>query len=190
MENGDGPSDVNHVTPAVTPAKSKAYHAFHEKPIDDRFFTPLYSRAPDTTLEVSTVRRESTANADIPKLGDLEVAVLEHVWAVGDAAAKDAHAAIGIARGISLNTVQSALERLFRKSLLKRVKAGHSFRYSAAIGREELVAGLITEVLGRFGANSSSALAAFVETADDLDEEALRALENELRKRRQQGRST
>jgi predicted transcriptional regulator len=122
------------------------------------------------------------------KLGDLEVAVLEYVWASGDVAAKEAHAALGTARGISLNTVQSAMERLFRKGLLTRVKASHSFRYSARVGREELVAGLIGEVLGRFGADSSAALAAFVEAADDLDESALRALEAELRKRRQRGR--
>lgn len=122
------------------------------------------------------------------KLGDLEVAVLEYIWASGDAAAKEAHAALGTARGISLNTVQSAMERLFRKGLLTRVKASHSFRYSARVGREELVAGLIGQVLGRFGADSSAALAAFVQAADDLDESTLRALETELRKRRQRGR--
>lgn len=136
------------------------------------------------------MRQKSTGIPEVPQLGDLEVAVLEHIWSAGEAAAKEAHAALGIARGISLNTVQSALERLFRKGLLKRVKAGHSFRYSAAVTREGLVAGLINEVLGRFGAASSAALAAFVETADDLDDEALRALENELRKRRQRGKST
>lgn len=136
------------------------------------------------------MRRESTGTPEIPTLGDLEVAVLEYVWATGNVAAKAAHAALGVERGISLNTVQSALERLFRKGLLTRVKASHSFRYSAAVTREELVASLINDVLGRFGADSSSALAAFVETADDLDDDALRALEIELRKRRRRGKST
>jgi predicted transcriptional regulator len=126
----------------------------------------------------------------IPKLGDLEVAVLEYVWASADVAAKEAHAAVGLKRGISLNTVQSTLERLFRKKLLTRVKTGHSFRYSACIAREELVARLISDVLGRFSSDSSAALAAFVEAADNLDENALQALEAELRKRRQRGKSS
>jgi predicted transcriptional regulator len=134
-------------------------------------------------------KSKSTDPRTIPPLGDLEVAVLEYVWSSGDASAKEAHAALGAARGISLNTVQSAMERLFRKGLLSRVKASHSFRYSARIGREELVATLIGEVLGRFGADSSAALAAFVEAADDLDEAALRGLEAKLRKRRQPGRT-
>lgn len=132
---------------------------------------------------------KSTDPRTIPPLGDLEVAVLEYVWTSGDASAKELHAALGTTRGISLNTVQSAMERLFRKGLLTRAKSGHSYRYSARVEREQLVAALIGEVLGRFRADSSAALAAFVDAADDLDEIALRALEAELRKRRQPGRS-
>lgn len=134
--------------------------------------------------------RKSAPIPAIPRLGDLEVAVLEYVWASADVAAKDAHAAVGIKRGISLNTVQSTLERLFRKKLLTRLKAGHSFRYSACIAREELVGSLINDVLGRFTSDSSAALAAFVEAADSLDDSALLALEAELKKRRQRGKSS
>ena len=137
-----------------------------------------------------SLARKSARRPLIPKLGDLEVAVLEYVWASADVAAKDAHAAVGLKRGISLNTVQSTLERLFRKKLLTRVKAGHSFRYSACVAREELVASLINDVLGRFSSDSSAALAAFVEAADSLDDSALQALEAELRKRRQRGKSS
>lgn len=126
----------------------------------------------------------------IPPLGTLEVAVLEHLWQVPEASAKEAHAAIGTARGISVNTVQSTLERLYRKKLLKRIKAGHAFRYSPQVAREQLVADLINDVLGRFGGNTASSLAAFVEAADRLDEDALQALETELKKRRERGPSS
>lgn len=134
--------------------------------------------------------RKLPATTAVPKLGDLEVAVLEHVWASGDVVAKEAHAALGVPRGISLHTVQSAMERLFRKGLLMREKSGHSFRYSARVQREELVAGLISEVLGRFRADSSAALAAFVDVADDFDEATLQLLEARLRQRRRRGKST
>lgn len=125
-----------------------------------------------------------------PPLGDLEVAVLEHVWNNESASAKEAHAVLGVPRGIALNTVQSAMERLFRKGLLSRSKSGHAFQYSARVARQELVAGLINEVLGRFGADSSAALAAFVEVARGLDEDALSAFESELAKRHQPGEET
>lgn len=120
-----------------------------------------------------------------PTLGDLEIAVLEHIWQAGTTSAKEAHACIGAARGISVNTLQSTLERLFRKGLLARVKEGHAFRYAARVSREKLVAGLINDVLGRFGVDTVTSVAAFAELATGLDETALAALEAELRKRRE-----
>jgi len=117
-----------------------------------------------------------------PPLGDLEVAVLEYVWSQPEASAKDAHAAIGAGRGISLNTVQSTLERLHRKDLLDRVKVSHSYRYSARLRREEFVAALVRDVVDRFGGDSSAALAAFMDAADIPDEEVLRAFEEKLQR--------
>lgn len=130
------------------------------------------------------------AKSSVPTLGDLEIAVLEHVWQAVDVSAKEAHAAIGAARGISINTVQSTLERLYRKALLTRTKSSHAFRYAPRLSREQVVAGLINDVLGRFGGNTASSLAAFVEAAERLDDEALRALEVELKNRRKRGASS
>lgn len=125
----------------------------------------------------------------LPTLGDLEIAVLEYVWKTVDVSAKEAHAAIGTARGISVNTVQSTLERLYRKALLTRTKSSHAFRYAPRVSREQVVAGLINDVLGRFDGDRASSLAAFVEAAERLDEESLRALELELKHRRKRGAS-
>ena len=122
--------------------------------------------------------------SSFPTLGDLEVAILEHVWTAKEVSAKTAHAEIGGERGISLNTVQSTLERLYRKDLLDRTKVGHSYRYSPRVTRHELVAALVRDVVGRFGGDSSAAIAAFVDAADIPDEQALQAIEETLRRRR------
>jgi predicted transcriptional regulator len=118
-----------------------------------------------------------------PTLGDLEVAILEFVWRHPDTSAKDAHAAVGIERAISLNTIQSTLERLVRKDLLSRRKVGHSFQYSPRVSRDELITAAIQAALGRFGADPSAALASFIEATDIPDKEALRLLELKLRRR-------
>ncbi len=123
--------------------------------------------------------------AEVPKLGDLEIAVLEYVWSSAGVTAKAVHEAIGVSRGIALNTVQSALERLYRKELLNREKCSHSFSYSAAVRREQLIGRLISDVLGRFGADPSLALAAFIEATDDIDPGELRRLEDILRRRQE-----
>lgn len=122
----------------------------------------------------------------ITSLGELELAVLEHVWSAGDVTAKEAHAALGVSRGISVNTVQSTLERLARKALLQRSKRGHAYRYSARVSREELIADLVGGVVGRLQGDTADSLMAFLDSAEDLDDEALARLEAELRRRREE----
>jgi len=123
----------------------------------------------------------------MPVLGDLEVAVLESLWIDSEATAKQLHEALASERGISLNTVQSTLERLHRKGLVSRRKRSHAYRYRAAVGREALVAGYLKDMLQRFGGDPAVSLAAFVESAEDVDETTLDRLEAALHRRRERG---
>lgn len=121
-------------------------------------------------------------------LGDLEVQTLEYLWAEpSGGTAKQAHEAFGEARGVTLNTVQSTLERLFRKGLLTRSKVGHAYCYLAAVTRQAFLSSLINQVLGRFGGDSESSIAAMVDVAERLDSETLTLLEQTIQERRQQG---
>jgi predicted transcriptional regulator len=130
------------------------------------------------------VSRPRSSAFPVPFLGELELAVLEHVWQVGEVTAKEAHGELGVFRGISLNTVQSTLERLARKALLERNKAGHAYRYSAGVSREELIADLVGGVVGRLQGDAAASILAFLDSMDHLDDEALARLEGELRRRR------
>lgn len=126
----------------------------------------------------------------MPVLGDLEVAVMEALWDMPGQSAKGLHEQMGGDRGISLNTIQSTLERLHRKQLVARQKSGHAFFYSPQVCRQQLVAAYMQEALGRFGADPVASIAAFVESAEVLDEETLDQLEAALvRFRKQQGAS-
>lgn len=119
-------------------------------------------------------------------LGDLEIQALEYLWAHTEGGtAKQAHEAFGQARGVTLNTVQSALERLFRKGLLTRRKEGHAYCYEAATSRQAFLSSLINQVLGRFGGDSASSVAAMVDAAENFDSETLTLLEDVIRERRQ-----
>lgn len=124
------------------------------------------------------------SRSSMPVLGDLEVAVMERLWTEPEWTAKDLHGQMGNDRGISLNTVQSTLERLHRKQLVKRCKSGHAYRYSPRVRREELVAAYMQDLLGRFGGDPAASIAAFVDSADDLDAATLERLEAALDLRR------
>ncbi|RIJ22487.1 BlaI/MecI/CopY family transcriptional regulator [Henriciella barbarensis] len=119
------------------------------------------------------------------KLGDLEVATLDAIWARDETDARALHAQIGEARGISLSTVQSTLERLYRKGLLTREKVSHAYIYSPAETRETVMARLVDEALGRFNSRSHDGLlAAFAGLTASATPETLDALEQLVRKAR------
>ena len=114
----------------------------------------------------------------LPPLGELETAVLEHLWLRGTAEAKDVHRILGDPRGITLTTIQSTLERLHRKRLLLREKFGYAYRYAPAISRESFLARAMASVGGRLqGAAAAGVLAAFVDLAVDADDENLDRLD-------------
>lgn len=123
-----------------------------------------------------------------PYLGELEMAVLEHLWSRGELDAKGVYSALGKTRGISHNTIQSTLERLFKKKLLARQKISHAYVYRAVINRDELMSRLINDVVQTLSkANTDGMLAAFVDIAARTDEAHLDRLEqliNEYRSNR------
>ena len=111
-------------------------------------------------------------------LGDLERAVLECLWSHGALNPGAVHEAVGAPRGISINTVSSALKRLYEKELLHREKVSHAYVYSAAVTRGELQAQLIGAISTQFGGQDSNGfLAAFVDLAAEGGEPMLRRLE-------------
>ena len=120
----------------------------------------------------------TTGHEPLPVLGELEQLVLEQLWRAGELDVVQAHAAIGKRRGITANTVGSALERLFRKGLSSRRKVSHAYRYAPSVGRDELTARrLLAAVGGVKSLANSGLLAAFVDLVADADDAALGRLE-------------
>ncbi len=123
-----------------------------------------------------------------PYLGELEMAVLEHLWSHGEFDAKGVYSALGKTRGISHNTIQSTLERLFKKKLLARQKISHAYVYHAVVTRDELMGRMIKDVVKTLSKNNTGGmLAAFVDIAartDDAHLDRLEQLINEYRSNR------
>lgn len=129
--------------------------------------------------------RMANSPSVLPPLGEVELAVLEYLWTVQDGDVHETHGAVGKKRGISPNTVGSALERLHKKGLLLREKISHSYRYRAALDRESFRARRVIEAGGGLRAlGKSGLLAAFVDLVADSDEGALRELERLVRRKR------
>lgn len=115
------------------------------------------------------------------------MAVLDHLWRFGQGDAKSVHLVVAPTRGIKPNTVQSTLERLYRKGLLDREKVSHAYVYEPRITRTELMAKLIDDVVQPLSTGQAEPfLAAFVEHASRTDVKALDHLEKLIIARRAQ----
>ena len=117
-------------------------------------------------------------------LGELEVAVCNSLWDAGETDVRGMHERVGVPRGIASNTIQSALERLYRKGMLHRRKVSHAYYYAPAMTRAAFAAGVLDGVASALGGGGQPLLAAFVEHAEQIDPDALDQLEALVRSAR------
>jgi predicted transcriptional regulator len=119
-------------------------------------------------------------------LGPLEAAVLRHLWPRGSASVKSIYRALGPRRGITLNTVQSAADRLYRKNLLAREKVSRAYVYSPAVSCGELGTRILEQALVQLAGEPSALISAVVDYADREGDELLAELEALVAERRRQ----
>jgi predicted transcriptional regulator len=123
----------------------------------------------------------------LPVLGPLEEAVLEHLWRRGESDVIGAHAAISSRSGVSINTVGSALERLYRKGLASRRKLSHAYLYSVTVSRDDFLARRLVEGAGGLKSLARTGLlASFVDLVTEADHTALDELEQLIAKKRRE----
>ena len=122
-------------------------------------------------------------------LGELERAVLDRLWSDGPADVRTMHRAVGEPRGITLNTIQSTLERLHRKGIATRRKRGRAYLYGASLTRREWLSNAVEELVrGVPGAGAETVVSAFVDVLERTSEGRLEELERRVRERRRRGR--
>lgn len=121
-------------------------------------------------------------------LGEVEREVLEALWTAGPLNPIAVHEQVGAPRGISVNTVSSALKRLHEKGLLEREKVSHAYVYKVVVSRADLQRQLIDAIATQFGEEGGTGLlAAFVDLAEERGEETLRRLEQMIAARLGEG---
>src|SRR5215475_11920036 len=125
-----------------------------------------------------------------PELGELERAVLERLWQAGEADVVETHRAVGARREITVNTVGSALDHLYRKGLVTRSKVSHAYRYQPLLDRESFVVRQMVDGAGGIRAlTNRGLLASFLDLVADADDAALDELEELIARKRKGGQT-
>ena len=118
--------------------------------------------------------------------------MIELLWRVGGSDAKSVHAAVGVRRGIGLNTIQSTLKRLYDKGLLVREKVSHAHVYAPRTTKAAFHGARLDAIVRQIGrGDARTAVHAFVDFAERAGEEHLAELERLVAERRRalKGRS-
>lgn len=86
----------------------------------------------------------------VPDLGAREIDALDRLWSSGQLSAQALLEQMGQTQ-LTLNTIQSTLERLHRKGLVLREKRGRAYQYTAALSRAQLISRLLRDVADEVG---------------------------------------
>lgn len=125
--------------------------------------------------------------ARLTGLGDLERAVMDHLWAAGESqTVRQVHEGLCTRRDLAYTTVMTVLQRLARKNMVEQIRDDRAHRYAPTHGRDELVAGLMVDALDQAADSGDrrAALMHFVERVGADEADALRRALAELEIRR------
>ncbi len=113
-------------------------------------------------------------------LGELEAEIMEVLWR-GEAEVSCRDVCGRLPRTLSFNTVATVMNNLAAKGLLARSGRRRSYRYRAAVTRQEFAARLLQAVFRGFIEDFGElATAGFVEAAQAVEQERLRQLAAQL----------
>lgn len=117
------------------------------------------------------------------RLGDLERAVMDHLWSVSEPqTVRQVHEALSARRDLAYTTVMTVLQRLAKKSLVSQIRDDRAHQYAPVHSRDELVAGLMVDALDQAAdvGSRQAALVHFVERVGTEEADALRRALAEL----------
>lgn len=131
---------------------------------------------------------KAASSVKISNLGELELRVMEVLWQRPHLDARQVRESLSGGRIPSLSTVQSALERLFRKQYVDRIKQGPAYTYFSTVSRSALLGRMLGNVIQLLhDGKMETILSSFVHVAADLDDDSLDELEALIKARRDAG---
>jgi BlaI family transcriptional regulator, penicillinase repressor len=109
----------------------------------------------------------------VNRLGDLERAVMDVLWEVGEGLTVRQVSGRLADRELAHTTVMTVLDRLAKKGFARRDRDGRAWRYRPAASREAYVTELMLSALAQTG-DRSAALARFARSVSDEEAQVLR----------------
>ena len=119
--------------------------------------------------------------AKSPRIGDVEMEILQIVWSRGEATVQDVLDEILRKRRVAYTSVMTMMRNLSDKGLLKHRSEGRSYVYSAAVNPRTIKRRVLRDTVEKvFGGSPVELIQNLVET-EKLTEEEVRELKRIIR---------
>jgi predicted transcriptional regulator len=104
-------------------------------------------------------------------LGELETAVMRHVWGYGEdgCLAAEVYQVLDQESPLALTTVLTTLDRLYDKGIVRREREGKAYRYHAMVTEQELEQRIVEGVLNNLIARFPKAVATYFSQTENED---------------------
>ena len=123
------------------------------------------------------------ARIQIPRpknLGEVEQAVLEHVWAHGPCSAEACREALAATRPMKESTIRTVLRRLEEKGYVSHTIEGRTFIFSASQDRQNVAVRAVKSIIDRFCGGSAEELVIGMVDHAVLDRKQLERLSRKI----------
>lgn len=131
------------------------------------------------------LKLQKGAPESLEPLGSLESQLMERIWARGEISVRDLHAELE--SRLAYTTIMTTLDRLFKKGLLNRRRAGKPYLYEAKLSENEYHERLTQHFFGMVmhdGKNRGVILSGFVDAVSGTDQQMLEKLEELVKAKR------
>lgn len=117
-----------------------------------------------------------TQRKSLTQLGETEMEVLHHVWALGEATVADVRERILEDREVAYTTIMTVMKKLADKGYLTYRKDGRTFVYAAAQPAGDVQHGLLKKLMDKVFKGSPTALVQTLVRGQELSEEERREI--------------
>ena len=113
-------------------------------------------------------------------LGDLQHAIMQVLWARGEATSADVHAALLDERGLAPTTIATMLRKMEDKGVVAHRTEGRQFVYRPTVSEAEVRRSMVDELVERLFAGDPAALVSHLVSDRRIDPDELERLQQLL----------
>jgi BlaI family penicillinase repressor len=120
---------------------------------------------------------EPMSRTKIHRLGDLQLRIMQILWARSQATVADVHDALARERDLAYTTIATMLRKMEARGLVRHRLDGRSFVYRAAVGEEAVSQGMADHLVDRLFEGSLSDMVHHLLTTREVSQKDLSKLE-------------